>query len=98
MNPTKSSFRSRYYAEACDELQSPSPQRSAWTTQLRGNVASMANRWVPCVKLSGPEIEPQTFLTDSDALHSWANGPVRPRIVVFATRRETSFWYGERIF
>ena len=61
----KSSLYSSYYAEACNELRGPSPRLSAWATQLRRNVATMASRWRRCVDLTGPVIEPQTSRTDS---------------------------------
>ena len=61
----KSSLYSPYYAEACNELRGPSPRLSAWATQLRRNVATVANRWRHCVDLTGPGIEPQTSRTDS---------------------------------
>ena len=35
----------QYYAEACNEWRDPSPRHSAWTTQLRTNVAVVASRW-----------------------------------------------------
>ena len=62
--PIQSSLYSPYYAEACNELRGPSPRLSAWATQLR-NVATVASRWRHCVDLSGPEIEPQTYRTES---------------------------------
>ena len=61
----KSSLYSPYYAEACNELRGPFPRLSAWATQLRRNVATVASRWRHCVDLTGPGIEPQTFRTDS---------------------------------
>ena len=61
----KSSLYSPYYAEACNELRGPSPRLSAWATQLRRNVATVASRWRHCVDLTGPGIEPQTSRTDS---------------------------------
>ena len=61
----KSSFYSRYYAEACNELRGPSPRLSAWATQLRRNVAAVASRWRHCADLTGPGIEPQTSRTES---------------------------------
>ena len=61
----KSSLNSPYYAEACNELRGPSPRLSAWATQLRRNVATVASRWRHCVDLTGPGIEPQTSRTDS---------------------------------
>ena len=61
----KSSLYSPYYAEACNELRGPSPRLSAWATQLRRNVATVASRWRHCVDLTGPKIEPQTSRTDS---------------------------------
>ena len=61
----KSSLYSLYYAEACNELRGPSPRLSAWATQLRRNVATVASRWRHCVDLTGPGIEPQTSRTDS---------------------------------
>ena len=64
-NQIKSSLYSRYYAEVCDELRGPSPRLSAKATQLRRNVATVANRWRHCVDLTGPGIEPQTSRTDS---------------------------------
>ena len=38
------SLYSRYYAEACNEWWGPSPRLSAWTTQLRRNIAAVASR------------------------------------------------------
>ena len=64
-NQIKSSLYSPYYAEACNELRGPSPRLSAWATQLRRSVATMASRWRHCVDLTGPGIEPQTSRTDS---------------------------------
>ena len=61
----KSSLYSPYYAEACNELRGPSPRLSAWATQLRRNVATVASRWRHYVDLTGPGIEPQTSRTDS---------------------------------
>ena len=61
----KSSLYSRYYAEACNELRGPSPQFSAWATQLRRNITTVASRWRHCVDLTGQGIEPQTSRTDS---------------------------------
>ena len=54
----KSSLHSPYYAEACNELRGPSPRLSAWATQLRRNVATVASRWRHCVDLTGPGVEP----------------------------------------
>ena len=64
-NQIKFSLYSPYYAEACNELRGPSPRLSAWATQLRRNVATVASRWRQCVDLTGPGIEPQTSRTDS---------------------------------
>ena len=64
-NQIKSSLYSPYYAEACNELRDPSPRLSAWATQLRRNIATVASRWRHCVDLTGPGIEPQTSRTDS---------------------------------
>ena len=61
----KSSLYSRYYAEACNEWRGPSPRLSAWATQLRKNVATVASRWRHCADLTGPGIEPQTSRTES---------------------------------
>ena len=61
----KSSLCSPYYAEACSELRGPSPQLSAWATQLRSIVATVVSRWRHCDDLTGPGIEPQTSCTDS---------------------------------
>ena len=61
----KSSLYSPYYAEACTELRGPSPRLSAWATQFRRIVATVASRWRHCVDLTGPGIEPQTSRTDS---------------------------------
>ena len=41
----KSSLYSRYYVEVCNQRRDPSPRLSAWTTQLRRNVAAVASRW-----------------------------------------------------
>ena len=62
----KSSLYSPHYAEACNELRGPSPRLSAWATQLRRNVATVASRWRHCVDLTSPGIEPQTSRTDSE--------------------------------
>ena len=64
----KSSLYSPYYAEACNELWGPYPRLSAWATQVRRNVATVASRWRHCTDLTGPGIEPQTFRTDSACL------------------------------
>ena len=64
-NQIKSSLYSPYYAETCNELRGPSPRLSAWATQLRRNVATVASRWRRCADLTGPRIEPQTSRTDS---------------------------------
>ena len=61
----KSSLYSLYYAEACNELRGPSPRLSAWATQLRRIVATVASRWRQCDDLTDPGIEPQTSRTDS---------------------------------
>ena len=63
-NQIKSSLYSRYYAEPCNELRGPSPRLSTWATQLRRNVAAVANRWQHCADLTGLGIEPQTSRTD----------------------------------
>ena len=59
------SLYSPYYAEACNELRGPSPRLSAWATQLRRNVATVASRWRHCANLTGPGIEPRISRTDS---------------------------------
>ena len=61
----KSSLYSPHYAEACNELRGPSPRLSAWATQLRRNVATVASCWRHCADLTGPGIEPQTSRTES---------------------------------
>ena len=70
----KSSLYSPYYAEACNEWRGPSPRLSAWKTQLRRNVATMASRWRHCADLTGPGIELQTFRTDSVRLATELTG------------------------
>ena len=72
----KSSLYSRYYDEACNEWRGSSPLLSAWTIQLRRNVATMASRWRHCADLNGPGIEPQTFRTDSVRLATELTGYV----------------------
>ena len=64
-NQINSSLYSPHYAEACNELRGSSTRLSAWATQPRRNVATMASRWRHCADLTGPGIEPQTFRTDS---------------------------------
>ena len=79
----KSSLYSPYYAEAFNELRGPPLRLSAWATQLRRNVATVASRcsgessrctsqrWREtshCDDLTGPGIEPQTYRTDSARL------------------------------
>ena len=61
----KSSLYSPLYAEACNELRGSSPRLSAWATQLRRSVATVASRWRHCADLTGPGIEPQTSRTES---------------------------------
>ena len=61
----KSSLYSLYYAEACNELRGPFPRLSAWATQLRRIVATVASCWQYCDDLTDPGIEPQTSRTDS---------------------------------
>ena len=70
----KSSLRSPYCAEACYEWRGPSPLLSAWATQLRRNIATMASRWRHCADLSGPGIEPQIYRTDSVRLATELTG------------------------
>ena len=53
----KSLLHSPYYAEACNEWRGPSTWLSAWATQLRTNVATVASRWRHCADLTGPGIE-----------------------------------------
>ena len=68
-DPTlKPSLYSPYYAETCNELRGPSPRLSAWATQLRRNVATVASRWRHCANLTGPGIDPQISRTDSARL------------------------------
>ena len=62
---SKSSLYSRHFAEACNEWRGPSLRLSAWTTQQRTNVATVASRWRHCADLTGPGIEPQISSTDS---------------------------------
>ena len=62
---SKSSLYSPYYAKVCNELRDPSPRLSAWATQLRKSVATVASRasiWL--VRESNPR--PPT-------LSNWAN-------------------------
>ena len=70
----KSSLYLPYYAEACNEWRGPSPRLSAWATQLRTNVATVARRWRHCDDLIGPGIEPQTSRTDSVRLATELTG------------------------
>ena len=60
----KSSLYSRYYAQARNEWRSPPTRRSAWATQLRTNVATVASRWRHCDDLADHAIEPHTSRTD----------------------------------
>ena len=72
-----SSLYSRYYAEACNEWRRPSPRLSAWTTQLRRNVAVVASHWPHHTFVStGPGFEPQTYCTDRSVFNRQANWPV----------------------
>ena len=70
----KSSLYSPYYAEACNEWRGPSPQLSAWATQLRRNVATVASYWRYCADLTGPGIKPQASRTDSVRLATELTG------------------------
>ena len=36
-----------------NEWRGPTPRLSAWTTQVRRNVAAVASRWLHCVRFSG---------------------------------------------
>ena len=71
----KSSLHWRYSAEACNEWRDPSPQLSAWTTQLRRNVAAVASIWRLCVRFE-PGIESKTVCFDSDVCNRYTNLPV----------------------
>ena len=70
----KSSLYSPYYAETCNEWWGPSPRLSAWATQLRRNIATVASHWRHCVDLTGPGIEPQTSRTDNVRLATELTG------------------------
>ena len=73
-NQIESSLYPRYFAEACNEWRRPSPLLSAWVTQLRRNVATVASRWRHCADLTGPGIEPHTSRTDSVRLTTELTG------------------------
>ena len=60
----KTSLYSPYHAQACNYWRGPPPRRSAWATQLRTNVATVASRWRLCDDLADPAIEPHTSRTD----------------------------------
>ena len=47
-----------------NEWRIPPTRRSAWATQLRTNVATVASRWRHCADLADQAIEPQTSRTD----------------------------------
>ena len=64
----KSSLYSPYYAQACNEWRNPPPRRTAWATQLRTNVATVASRWRHCDDLADLAIESQTPRTDKVGL------------------------------
>ena len=79
----KSSLYSPYYAEACNELRGPSPRLSAWATQLRRNVATVASRWRHYVDLTGPGIESRTSRTDSVRLATEQRPVNGPRVMYY---------------
>ena len=69
-----SSLYSPYDAEACNEWRGPFLRLSAWATQLRRNVATVASRWRHCADLTCPGIETQTSRTDSERLATELTG------------------------
>ena len=81
MKKIKSLLFSLYYAEACNEWRGPSPRFSAWATQLRRNVATVACHWRHCADLTCPGIAPSR--TDSVRLateltaRSWIYGLIQ---------------------
>ena len=63
---------SRYYSEACNEWRDPSPRLSAWTAQLRKNIAAVASRWRHNVRFDRPGKRTHGFHADSDWFnHRW---------------------------
>ena len=92
----KSSLHSPYYAEACNELQGPSPRLSAWATQLQRNVATVASRWRHCADLTRPGLKPQTSRTDSVLLATELTAGLEEilclRFFIIYMRREVSFF------
>ena len=71
--------QSRYYAEACNEWQGPSPRLSAWATQLRRNVAAVASRWRHWVRFDWPGIGTPDLPHRLQCLSNRANRPVNLR-------------------
>ena len=88
----KSSLYSPYYAEACNELRGPSPRLSAWATQLRRSVATVASRWRHCADLTGPGIEPQTSRTDSVRFATELTAGSEHSISLFPCPKIVGFW------
>ena len=65
----KSSLYSRYYVEACNKWRGPSPQLTAWTTQLQKKCSSGGEPLATLSDLTSPGIEPQTSRADSDVFN-----------------------------
>ena len=65
-NKSNLHYTRRTTPKCATSLGGPSPRLSAWATQLRRNVATVASRWRHCVDLTGPGMEPQTSRTDSE--------------------------------
>ena len=80
----KSSLYKRYYDKASNEWRGPSLQPSAWATQLRRNVATVACRWRYCAELTGPGIEPKTSHTDN--VHSRIQPTIRLQLKLIKTK------------
>ena len=72
----KSSLYSRYYAESCNEWWDPSPRFSAWTTQLRRNIAAMVSRLRHFVRFDQLGNRTQTFRVDTDVFNHCSHSPV----------------------
>ena len=70
----KSPLYLRYYAEACNWRQDPSPRFSAWATQLRRHNTAMPKRW----RLKDRS---QTSSTDSDVFHHSIDRSILPWFV-----------------
>ena len=72
----KPSLYSRCYTKTYNQRRGLSPRLSVWATQLRRNVAAVANRWRHFADLTDPGFKLQTSRTDSVCAKQLSYRPV----------------------